>query len=133
MRDDDTEGWVARRSKDGSGAFFVIARGDECIGFAQLTGRHDLDRHAHFGIALHQAARGAGIGAVAMHRLIDVARASGLRKLLCEVRSDNRAALTLYRRLGFRDVGVLLQHYDDGERRFDSVLMERSLDDGGAT
>lgn len=126
---DDTEQWVERRSNDPHGAFWVIDDGaGVCLGFVQLTGRHGLDRHAHFGIALLPEAQGRGAGIQAMHRLFDMARSTQLRKLMCEVRADNEGARALYRKLGFRDVGTLNAHYDDGQGLWDVVVMERMLE-----
>ena len=125
--DDDTEVWVERRSHDVLGHFHVIDWDDTCVGFVQLTGQHRLDRHAHFGIALHESARGMGIGKMAMRALLALATTAGLRKLMCEVRADNASALTLYHRIGFRNVGILENHYDDGQRLWDVMVMEKLL------
>ena len=131
--EDDTENWLARRLHDSAGRFLVVDNDGDCIGFVQLTGRHRLDRHAHFGIALHPRAQGKGGGTAAMRLLLEYAAGLGLHKLLCEVRADNAAALSLYRRLGFRDVGTLAMHYDDGERRWDVTLLELILTDIAAS
>ena len=124
---DDTAAWISRRAAAADGAFFAIADTAACLGFAQLTARHGLDRHARFGIALLPEARGRNVGFRAMNLLINEARESGLRKLSCEVRADNGAALKLYRNLGFRDVGVLRAHYDDSAQVWDVILMEKLL------
>jgi len=124
---DDTETWVARRVADSSGLFLVVERKGICIGFVQITGWHRLDCYAHFGIGLHRAARGMGVGKATMLALFDIVRAKGLRKLLCEIRADNVAALMLYRGLDFRDIGTLKAHYDDGARCWDVVSMEKLL------
>ena len=120
----DTAAWVARRSRDPNGAFFVIESGGSVAGFAQLTARHRIDGYAHFGIGVLPEARGAGVGRAAMEALIEHVRAMRLRKLLGEVRADNSAAIRLYRSLGFREIGVLQDHYDDGTRTWDVVVLE---------
>lgn len=125
---DDTLEWLERRSNDPTGAFLVIEHEGCCAGFVQLTGRHGLDRYAHFGIAISSFARGSGVGAAAMAALFAHASDVGLRKLLCEVRADNESAIRLYSRLGFRAVGTLAGHYDDGVRIVDVVVMERMVD-----
>lgn len=126
---DDVRTWINRRSNDPDGSFLVIDHAGSCAGFAQLTSTHRIDRHAYFGIALSADARGIGVGRQAMTALVRHARQIGLRKLLCEVRYDNEPAITLYRKLGFRDVGVLRLHYDDGVQQWDVVVMELLLDE----
>lgn len=129
---DDTADWVARKARDPHGEFLVVDAGGVCQGFVQLTDIHGIDRHARFGIALIGSARGRGVGRRAMAALIAHARALGLRKLLCDVRDDNAAAAALYRAIGFRSVGTMRAHYDDGRRRWDVHLMEALLDENVA-
>lgn len=124
---DDVDAWLTRRAGDPDGCLLVIDDGGRCVGFVQLTARHRLDGHAHFGIALVEGARGQGLGTAAIQELVMHASRLGLRKLLCEVRADNSGARTLYERLGFREVGVLVDHYDDGTRQWDVVIMEALL------
>lgn len=123
----DTAAWLERRSADPDGVFLVIAAGPSCLGFVQLTEWKRVDRHAKFGIAVLASARGRGIGSQAVGLLIDKAIALGLRKLLCEVRVDNDGAIHTYRGFGFQDVGAMVDHYDDGSRLWDVLLMEKLL------
>lgn len=124
---DDVDRWIERRSTDPDGRFYVVDGGGACLGFVQLTAWHRIDGHAHFGIALLADARGSGVGMRALEMLQMQAAALGLRKLLCEVRCDNSGAIALYKRCGFSEVGTLRQHYNDGERLWDVVLMEALL------
>ena len=55
------------------------------------------------------------------------ANGNACRFLSLEVRRGNRAALRLYRRHGYRPVGMRPRYYDDGE---DAILMLLEL---GAT
>ncbi|WP_332658261.1 GNAT family N-acetyltransferase [Brevundimonas sp.] len=123
----DTAAWLERRGADPDGIFLVIAEGPSCLGFVQLTEWKRVDRHARFGIAVLASARGRGVGEQAVGLLIDKAVAIGLRKLLCEVRVDNAAAIRTYRGLGFQEVGVMSDHYDDGTSLWDVLLMEKLL------
>jgi ribosomal-protein-alanine N-acetyltransferase len=49
------------------------------------------------------------------------ARERGAVLVCLEVRVGNREAISLYRRLGFRETGCRKRYYQDGE---DAVLME---------
>ena len=71
--------------------------------------------------------QGLGVGEAATIALLSEARTLGLFKLLLEARVDNHGAIALYEKLGFRRVGTLQRHYDDGERRHDVLVMEREI------
>jgi RimJ/RimL family protein N-acetyltransferase len=128
--DDDTPAWIARRQSDAHGYFAVVCEtgGGRPLGYVQLTDIHGIDGHAFGGIAIGASDRGRGVGRQAMRELMRVARAEcNLRKLMLLVRHDNRAGLALYRSLGFRDVGVLRDHFSHENGLHDVVLMETIL------
>jgi len=52
-------------------------------------------------VVIHHAVRGKGLGKKMVSGLIDIARAAGCCKVSLEVRSDNPAAQTAYKALGF--------------------------------
>lgn len=60
-----------------------------------------------------------------LDHMVAVARAADLRVLSLEVRVSNAAAVALYRKLGFREVGRRPRYYaDNGE---DALLMDLEL------
>jgi ribosomal-protein-alanine N-acetyltransferase len=66
-----------------------------------------------------------GIGRALMNDLLALARARGCRHVTLEVRVGNAPALSLYRSLGFRDVGRRPGYYQpEGE---DALLMALTL------
>jgi ribosomal-protein-alanine N-acetyltransferase len=71
-------------------------------------------------IAVDPASRRRGIGASLLARTMDFARERGVKMAFLEVRRGNRAAQSLYRRFGFRDMGVRPRYYEDGE---DAIVM----------
>jgi RimJ/RimL family protein N-acetyltransferase len=129
--DPDVTGWIERRMQDAQGVFYVIADAtNHALGFAQMTGLHAKGRHAMIGLALAAQARGKGYGNAALYGLLEQAREGlGLRKVMLEVRADNKAAIQLYRKAAFREVGVLQRHYHDGIYFHDVILMEKGLDE----
>ena len=62
-----------------------------------------------------------------MHDLIDCAIDNEARRLHLEVRPSNRGALALYRRLGFRLVGVRPRYYQALNGRENAWLMRCDL------
>jgi RimJ/RimL family protein N-acetyltransferase len=123
----DAQEWVERRQR--AGLFRVIARSLEPgIGFAQISDIHHKNRFGWMGIALLPAARGQGVGHLALLELEALAvKVMGLRKLLLQVRSDNTAAIALYNRAGWQQAGIFKAHYDDGETLHDVFIFEKIL------
>jgi ribosomal-protein-alanine N-acetyltransferase len=75
-------------------------------------------------VAVHQGWRGSGIGRMLVEAVIGEARGTGARAMFLEVRAGNVAARRLYRRLGFRDLGVRRGYYGPGQ---DAIVMELRL------
>ena len=80
-----------------------------------------------FSVHVARDARGRGVAALALHSLLDACRAAGHWKLVGRIFPENAASLALFRRLGFREVGVYRRHARlDGEWR-DCVIVERLI------
>jgi ribosomal protein S18 acetylase RimI-like enzyme len=60
-----------------------------------------------------------------MRNLMELARQAGCQIATLEVRPSNLAALKLYERLGFREIGRRKGYYTD--TREDALLMRASL------
>jgi [ribosomal protein S18]-alanine N-acetyltransferase len=75
-------------------------------------------------IAVAPAARGMGLGRGLMHALITESRRRGVAELFLEVRADNPIARSLYRSLGFEEIGVRPRYYRHG---IDAVLMRLAV------
>lgn len=99
--------------------WLVAESGGEVIGYAGLTVVED---EAHvMNLAVAPEARGQGIGAALLARLMLAARESGIGRITLEVRERNSAALSLYRSAGFAEAGRRQAYYSEtGE---DALLM----------
>jgi ribosomal-protein-alanine N-acetyltransferase len=75
-------------------------------------------------IAVAPAARGMGLGRGLMHALITESRRRGVAELFLEVRADNPIARSLYRSLGFEEIGVRTRYYRHG---IDAVMMRLTV------
>jgi ribosomal-protein-alanine N-acetyltransferase len=119
--------WSAKEiTKDvmaGGGIDFVVAvDGSECLGFAEM--RCVAGEAQIYNIAVAPEARGRGVGEALFRDLIDKAEARGCDTVNLEVRAGNEAALGLYEKLGFREVGRRSKYYDGKE---DAILMDLDL------
>lgn len=71
-----------------------------------------------YSIAVDPQARGLGLGQALLAGAEQVAREAGAGSLHLEVRQDNRAAIRLYERRGYRRTGQRARYYDDGADAF---------------
>jgi RimJ/RimL family protein N-acetyltransferase len=102
----------------------AVAKG-EIVGTANFSrGRQPKTRHvASLGIALRKDTRGVGLGMAMMLAGIAWARTVGIQKLTLGVFATNRAALGLYRKLGFRTEGRLRHQAMIQGQPVDELLM----------
>ncbi|HEB57604.1 MAG TPA: ribosomal-protein-alanine N-acetyltransferase [Gammaproteobacteria bacterium] len=72
--------------------------------------------------------QGHGIGTELLERMAVIATRHHADTLLLEVRPSNLAAIALYRKNGFNEVGIRRAYYPDDEgKREDALIMARSL------
>lgn len=75
-------------------------------------------------VAVSSEHRGRNVGRLLVEAVIAEARALEARVIFLEVRAGNVVARRLYRRLGFRDLGVRRGYYGPGQ---DAIVMELRL------
>lgn len=101
-----------------SACYLVLREEGRLCGY---TGVWLVEDEAHLtSIAIHPDHRGRGFGKLLLHALLVRCRALGARWVTLEVRADNGAALSLYRKFGFARVGVRERYYDHDQ---DAVVM----------
>jgi len=71
--------------------------------------------------------QGQGLGAKVLKHLIVMARRQGADTLLLEVRPSNLAALRLYQKLGFNEVGSRKNYYPAEQGREDALIFALAL------
>lgn len=72
--------------------------------------------------------QGCGLGSQLLQHMAGIARQHHADTLLLEVRPSNEAALALYRKNGFNEVGVRHAYYpDDDGKREDALIMALAL------
>ena len=89
----------------------VMEHGSEgIVGYAVLW--CVLDQGELANLAITPPMRGMGLGRRLLSRVVEVARGHGVETMYLEVRESNEAALELYRRFGFSQVGLRKGYYD---------------------
>jgi ribosomal-protein-alanine N-acetyltransferase len=101
-------------------AAYLVAKTEE--GIVGYGGMWVILDEAHVTtIAVDPAYRGQHIGERLLLGLIDAALGRGARWMTLEVRRSNDVAQTLYKKYGFREIGVRKGYYSDN--REDAIVM----------
>lgn len=81
---------------------------DRIVGLAGISavGSKDKVKHrAEFGISIEKAYYGKGIGTALTQVCIECAKTAGYRQLELEVVAENKNAIVLYKKFGFKEIG----------------------------
>lgn len=117
----------ARLDDDDEGVGMVIERDGRLIGFVQYFEETDPDyRHAMIDITLHPAYCNRGLGTDALRTLCrHLFDDRGHHRVMIDPAVVNARAIASYRKVGFREVGVMRRYEraNDGTWR-DSLLMD---------
>jgi aminoglycoside 6'-N-acetyltransferase len=118
---------IASRFERGDGTGWVIEAGGRTVGWVQAFDQDDPDyRHATIDIATAPEVHGTGIPLDALRAVRSwLVAQHGHHRLTIDPALDNARAAAAYRKLGFRDVGVMRRYErsPEGEWR-DGLLME---------
>jgi RimJ/RimL family protein N-acetyltransferase len=122
---EETEAWLKTTLSDKNQVLLGVFHNGQLIGIIRLMFIDWVSRVSEFGIYIGPPElRGAGLGAAALEQAIEFAFTSlNLRKVWLRVLSTNYRALKLYRAYGFREEGVLQQHYFSGGIYHDLIVM----------
>jgi phosphinothricin acetyltransferase len=125
---DERRRWLAAR---GPRHPVVVGEMDgQVVGWGSLNSfnpRPAYDPVADFSVYVGRAWRGRGVGHRLLEALIARARELGYHKLVLAAFPFNAAGITLYRRLGFVEVGVYREQGQLDGKWVDVVVMERLL------
>jgi ribosomal-protein-alanine N-acetyltransferase len=105
-----TRAWVARDAASKTPLGFIVT-------WLVADELHVLD------VATDPQFRRQGVGRALMNEAMEFARTHHVRLLLLEVRRHNRAAVQLYRTLGFTVSRLRSAYYDDGEDALEMTLV----------
>jgi [ribosomal protein S18]-alanine N-acetyltransferase len=118
LRDEITRPWARVR----------VMRDDRGEPLGYVVYWHVLDEIHVINVVVAAQHRRRGIGRRLLDDVFTYARASGVQRVLLEVRESNAAALALYEALGFVCFNIRRAYYADGE---DALEMERRIAPAG--
>ena len=103
----------------------VLVREEQVIGYGVLSVAAD---EAHIlTLCIDSELQRQGLGRRLLERLLNMAKQRHADTAFLEVRASNRAALDLYRAVGFNEVGVRRGYYPAGGGREDAIVLALAL------
>lgn len=103
--------------------FLVAEECDKIIGFAGVV--MVLDEAELTNVAVMKSHQKQGVGRLLIESLMKIISECGTEILHLEVRVSNEGAISLYRRIGFEEIGIRHNYYE--EPREDAILMRRKI------
>lgn len=117
-----SEAAIRREIEENPVAIYIIAElHGQVIGYAGVW--WILDEGHITNVAVDPEYRDNKVATEIISGLIRVAEAEGVNKFTLEVRLSNEPALSLYRKFGFREVGLRKEYYEDNGE--DAIIMWR--------
>ena len=119
-------------SHDADNSIILIAlAGEKIVARAELDGYPGarLHHNARFSISVRKDYWNMKIGTILMTKIVERARKMNLLNIELEVVSDNKAAIALYHKLGFSDVGIYKNYWFANNVYSDAIVMQKCLND----
>jgi ribosomal-protein-alanine N-acetyltransferase len=106
----------------------VVERDDEICSYAVLMLGVDEAELLTIGVAASQQRR--GFGHSMLNGMLAMAWDNNTQRVFLEVRASNAAAISLYRKVGFSEVGLRRGYYQNKQSSEDAVVMALDLTGG---
>lgn len=128
---DQEESFIDNISKQSNALFIIVELEGKIIGNLNFSGG-TRPRTAHtgeFGVSVLKEHWGQGIGTKLIDYLVEWCKESGIiRKINLRVRSDNYSAIHIYKKLGFKEEGIITRDFFIDDRFYDSIFMGLIID-----
>ena len=131
---DEQREWLAQHGD--AHPVVVVARGDEVLAFGSLSPYRPKPAYAHVvedSVYVKDGERGAGLGALVLGRLVELACRGGYGTIIARITSGNAASIRLHGRHGFDVAGVERRIAFKLDRYHDVVTMQLTLEGSQAT
>ncbi len=119
--------WTANQFADeinnNNSFFYVLERDETIIGYIVVWKVYD-EIHLN-SIAITEKERGNSLGNLLIDSVINEIKPDCITRIILEVRSRNKSAISFYDKLGFRNIGTRKKYYDDD----DAIIMEKLLNE----
>lgn len=86
-----------------------------------------MSHRAEFGVSVAKSEWGRGVGSALLQKIIEYAKTHRIELVSLEVRSDNKRAIHVYEKFGFRKIGTSPAYFKIDGEYFDFDLMVLDL------
>lgn len=104
-------------------SFWGLENDDILIAYGIISIVPSIDESHILNLCVHPDMQGLGFGKIMLHFLLDLAKEYKARSIFLEVRPSNIAALKLYKRYGFKQVGMRRNYYQSVSGREDALIL----------
>ena len=121
--------FIDRFAKSNTDVMYVAECEGKIVGNA-IVERNRIARYSHraeISITVLRDYWGRGIGTRLMQMMIDFAKETGVEILYLEARSDNERAISLYKKFGFKFIGIYEKFFKIKGMYYDAALMTLKL------
>lgn len=123
---EEAENWI-RKNNNSPNQYLrgiINVTDNKIIGVARLMFIDKLNGNAKVGLYLGDIAfRGKGFGEMALRQLLVVAFTElNLHRVFLEVMDENIGAIRLYQKVGFKQEGYLIEHYQSNGKFYNVII-----------
>jgi len=124
----DEEDDIKTRQK-GNNLYLIAQLDSQIVGFLRFTGgKFAKTSHAgKFGMFVRKEFRGMGVGKKLIKELLIWAKNNKIKRVELEVLANNKPALGLYKKSGFKKEGVKKKESKINNKYLDSIIMAKLL------
>lgn len=122
--------YIASIENSDTDIFLVARDGKEIVGTGNYTSfrKKRMAHRGEFGISVRKSYWNQGVGTMLMEHILDFAKNVAKSEIVSlEVRSDNEAAIHLYRKFGFEKIGTFKGYFKIADELIDFDIMELFL------
>jgi len=128
----DRQAWLQQFEGNSRYACFIIEMDEKILGYtcsSKLRPKPAYDSSVETTIYLHQDAAGKGYGRILYQHLLTHLESQNLHRCYGIIALPNEASVALHESLGFKQVGVLTEVGLKFGKYWDTVWLEKPLDD----
>ena len=127
---DEEASYLASVENSDKDIFLVARDGNEIVGTCSYSAfpKKRMAHRGEFGISVRKSYWNQGVGTMLMEHILDFAKNTAKSQIVSlEVRSDNEAAIHLYRKFGFEKIGTFRGFFKIEDELIDCDIMELFL------
>ena len=122
------EKFIQSMKEEEHSVLYLAWKKGEIVGDASLNGfPRRMSHRAEFGVSVAKSEWGQGIGSALLQKIIEYAKEHTIELINLEVRSDNRRAIQMYEKFGFRKIGTSPAYFKINGEYYDFDLMVLDL------